>query len=145
VLANYVEGGIIQGIMRSRVKGGFIVDVGVEAFLPGSQVDFSIARPGEDLPVDALDFKIIKINRDRRNIVLSRRELMEDRRREQKKHLLTEIKIGQVRRGVVKNITDFGAFVDLNGMDGLLHITDMSWGRINHPSEVVQVGRKSKS
>lgn len=142
VLANYVEGGIIQGIMRSRVKGGFIVDVGVEAFLPGSQVDFSIARPGEDLPVDALDFKIIKINRDRRNIVLSRRELMEDRRREQKKHLLTEIQVGQVRRGVVKNITDFGAFVDLSGMDGLLHITDMSWGRVNHPSEVVQVGKE---
>ena len=142
VLANYVEGGVIQGVMRSRVKGGFIVDVGVEAFLPGSQVDFSIARPGEDLPVDPLDFKIIKINRDRRNIVLSRRELMEDRRREQKKLLLTEIQVGQVRRGVVKNITDFGAFVDLSGMDGLLHITDMSWGRVNHPSEVVQVGQE---
>jgi small subunit ribosomal protein S1 len=142
VLANYVEGSIITGIIRGRVKGGMIVDVGVEAFLPGSQVDMMQARGGDDYGDRELEFKIIKINRERRNIVVSRRELMEERRREQKKELLSEIKIGETRRGVVKNITDFGAFVDLNGMDGLLHITDMSWGRINHPSEVVKVGQE---
>ncbi len=142
VLADYVEGGIIKGVVKSRVKGGMIVDVGVDAFLPGSQVDVVPYRGNDDLSNEPLDFKIIKIIRERRNIVLSRRELIEDRRREQKKHLLTEIQIGQVRRGVVKNITDFGAFVDLQGMDGLLHITDMSWGRVNHPSEVVKVGQE---
>ena len=142
VLADYVEGGIIKGFIKSRVKGGMIVDVGVDAFLPGSQVDVMPYRGAEDIPAEAMDFKIIKINRERRNIVLSRRELIEDRRREQKKVLLSEIQIGQTRRGVVKNITDFGAFVDLNGMDGLLHITDMSWGRVTHPSEVVKVGQE---
>jgi small subunit ribosomal protein S1 len=99
-------------------------------------------RNPDDLINKKLDFKILKINKDRRNIVLSRRELLEERRRDQKKKLLSEIQIGQVRRGVIKNITDFGAFVDLNGMDGLLHITDMSWGRINHPSEMVAVGQE---
>lgn len=142
VLANYVEGSIIKGTIKGRVKGGMIVDVGVDAFLPGSQVDMSAGRGGEEPSDRELDFKIIKINRERRNIVVSRRELVEERRREQKKELLSEIKIGEVRRGVVKNITDFGAFVDLNGMDGLLHITDMSWGRVNHPSEVVKVGQE---
>lgn len=142
VLANYVEGGTIKGSIKGRVKGGLIVDVGVDAFLPGSQVDVIPVRAVEEYMDRELDFKIIKINRDRRNIVVSRRELIEDRRREQKKHLLTEIQIGQVRTGIIKNITDFGAFVDLNGMDGLLHITDMSWGRVNHPSEVVKVGQE---
>lgn len=144
VLENYVEGGLIKGTVRGRVKGGLIVDVGVEAFLPGSQVDVIPTRgnTGDDLMDKEMDFKIIKINRERRNIVVSRRELLEERRREQKKHLLGEIQIGQVRMGVVKNITDFGAFVDLQGMDGLLHITDMSWGRVNHPSEVVKVGQE---
>jgi small subunit ribosomal protein S1 len=142
VLANYVEGSIITGTIKGRVKGGMIVDVGVDAFLPGSQLDLMPARGGEDMMDRELDFKIIKINRERRNIVVSRRELMEERRREQKKELLSEIKIGETRHGVVKNITDFGAFIDLNGMDGLLHITDMSWGRVNHPSEVVKVGQE---
>ncbi len=142
VLANYVEGSTIVGTIKGRVKGGMIVDVGVDAFLPGSQVDVMPMRGGDDLMERELEFKIIKINRERRNIVVSRRELMEERRREQKKVLLSDIKIGEMRRGVVKNITDFGAFVDLNGMDGLLHITDMSWGRINHPSEVVKVGQE---
>jgi small subunit ribosomal protein S1 len=142
VLANYVEGSTIMGTIKGRVKGGMIVDVGVDAFLPGSQVDVMPMRGGDDLMERELEFKIIKINRERRNIVVSRRELMEERRREQKKLLLSDIKIGEMRRGVVKNITDFGAFVDLNGMDGLLHITDMSWGRINHPSEVVKVGQE---
>ncbi|HMO49910.1 MAG TPA: 30S ribosomal protein S1 [Kiritimatiellia bacterium] len=142
VLANFVEGSIITGTIKGRVKGGMIVDVGVDAFLPGSQVDMMSGRGSDDVSERELEFKIIKINRERRNIVVSRRELLEERRREQKKELLSEIKIGETRRGVVKNITDFGAFVDLNGMDGLLHITDMSWGRVNHPSEVVKVGQE---
>ncbi len=142
VLANYVEGGTIKGAVKGRVKGGLIVDVGVDAFLPGSQLDVVPVRNPEDYYDRELEFKIIKINRDRRNIVVSRRELLEDKRREQKKTLMGEIQIGQVRHGAVKNITDFGAFVDLNGMDGLLHITDMSWGRVNHPSEVVKVGQE---
>lgn len=142
VLANYVEGGTIKGEVKGRVKGGLIVDVGVDAFLPGSQLDVVPVRSPEEYYNRELEFKIIKINRDRRNIVVSRRELLEDRRREQKKSLMGEIQIGQIRHGVVKNITDFGAFVDLNGMDGLLHITDMSWGRVTRPSEVVKVGQE---
>jgi small subunit ribosomal protein S1 len=141
VLETYKEGSIVNGDIRSRVKGGFIVDVGgVESFLPGSQVDVTPVHDPDALVGKTLEFKIIKINDDRRNIVLSRRELMEDRRRDRKRELLTEIKVGQVRKGSVKNITDFGVFVDLDGMDGLLHITDMSWGRINHPTELVKVG-----
>jgi small subunit ribosomal protein S1 len=114
----------------------------VDAFLPGSQIDVVPARNLDDFLGQTLECKVIKINNERRNIVLSRRDLIEETRREQKKKLLLEIQPGQTHRGVVKNITDFGAFVDLNGMDGLLHITDMSWGRINHPSEVVQVGQE---
>ena len=141
VLETHKEGSIVNGDVRSRVKGGFIVDVGgVESFLPGSQVDVTPVHDPDALVGKTLEFKIIKINDDRRNIVLSRRELMEDRRRDRKRELLTEIKVGQVRKGSVKNITDFGVFVDLDGMDGLLHITDMSWGRINHPTELVKVG-----
>ncbi|MBU0677469.1 MAG: 30S ribosomal protein S1 [Verrucomicrobia bacterium] len=142
VLAEFNEGDTIKGEMRGRVKGGFIVDVGgVDAFLPGSQVDVVPVRNHDEYMNAPLDFKILKINQDRRNIVLSRRELLEDQRKEQKKVLLAEIQKGQVRKGFVKNITDFGAFIDLNGMDGLLHITDMSWGRINHPSEMLRVGQ----
>ena len=140
VLETCEEGGLIQGIPRSRVKGGFIVDIGVDAFLPGSQADVVPVRNPDELLNRELDFKILKINKERRNIVLSRRELMEEKRRAQKMKLLSEIQAGQLRTGRVKNITDFGAFVDLSGMDGLLHITDMSWGRINHPSEIVSVG-----
>ena len=141
VLETYKEGSIVNGEIRSRVKGGFIVDVGgVESFLPGSQVDVTPVHDPDGLVGKTVEFKIIKINDDRRNIVLSRRELLEDRRRDRKRELLTEIKVGQVRKGQVKNITDFGVFVDLDGMDGLLHITDMSWGRLNHPSEMAKVG-----
>ncbi len=143
VLETYKEGSIVNGNVHSRVKGGFIVDVGgIESFLPGSQVDVSPVHDPDALVGKVLEFKIIKINDDRRNIVLSRRELMEDRRRDRKRELLTEIKVGQVRKGMIKNITDFGVFVDLDGMDGLLHITDMSWGRINHPTEMVKVGEE---
>lgn len=142
VLSQFVEGGIIEGRVVGKVKGGLVVDVGVEAFLPGSQIDTAPVKNLDDYLGKTFEFKVIKINKDRRNIVVSRRELLEDVRRSQRRHLLEEIKVGQTRRGVVKNITDFGAFIDLNGMDGLLHITDMSWGRINHPSELLQVGNE---
>jgi small subunit ribosomal protein S1 len=135
------QGSVIEGVIQSRVKGGFIVDMGgVDAFLPGSQVDVAPVRDIERLMGNTFEFKIVKINPDRRNIVLSRRELIEEQLRAKKKVLLAEISIGQLRKGRVTNITDFGAFVDLDGMHGLLHITDMSWGRINHPSEVVKIG-----
>jgi small subunit ribosomal protein S1 len=141
VLETCAEGGSIQGCIKSRVKGGMVVDVGVDAFLPGSQLDVIPVRNPEDYMGRDLEFKILKINKERRNIVLSRRELLEDMRRDQKKELMEEIQPGQIRKGVVKNITDFGAFIDLTGMDGLLHITDMSWGRIDHPSRMVSVGQ----
>ena len=142
VLTNCEEGSVIEGEVRVKVKGGLVIDVGVDAFLPSSQIDVIPVRNLDDYIGQTLECKIIKINKERRNIVLSRRDLIEEKRKEQKKALLAEIQPGQIRTGVVKNITDFGAFVDLNGMDGLLHITDMSWGRINHPSEVVQVGQE---
>jgi len=141
IVTNCAEGSVIKGIIRQRVKGGVIVDVGgVDAFLPGSQVDIGPVRSLESYIGQEGDFKIIKINSDRRNIVVSRRELLEAVRAEQRAALLTELRPNETRRGVVKNITDFGAFVDLNGIDGLLHITDMSWGRIAHPSEMLKVG-----
>jgi len=143
VTASCEEGKVVNGVVKGKVKGGLLVDVGgVDAFLPGSQIDVVPARNLDDFLGQTLECKVIKINKERRNIVLSRRDLIEEQRRGQKKKLLTEIQPGQTRKGIVKNITDFGAFVDLNGMDGLLHITDMSWGRINHPSEVVQVGQE---
>lgn len=141
VLSTSEEGCVIEGEIKARVKGGLIVDVnGVKAFLPGSQIDVTPVRNVDEYIGKRFEFKVMKINRDRRNIVLSRRDLIEQRRREKKKQLLTEIKIGQTRPGVVKNITDFGAFIDLGGLDGLLHITDMSWGRVSHPSKMVRVG-----
>ncbi len=140
VVSEHGENSIIRGVVKARVKGGLIVDIGVDAFLPGSQVDVVPVRNPDDYIGNEYDFKLLKINTERRNIVLSRRELLEDQRRTQKKELLQEIQVGQRRTGIVKNITDFGAFVDLNGMDGLLHITDMSWGRINHPSEMLSIG-----
>jgi small subunit ribosomal protein S1 len=142
VLVSCEEGAIVTGLVKGKVKGGLLVDVGVDAFLPGSQIDVVPVRNLDEFLGQSLECKVIKINKERRNIVLSRRDLIEEMRRGQKKKLLAEIQPGQSRMGVVKNITDFGAFVDLNGMDGLLHITDMSWGRINHPSEVVQVGQQ---
>jgi len=143
VLETYKENSIVEGQIRARVRGGMIVDVGgVESFLPGSQVDISPVQDPDALVGRTLEFKIIKINDERRNMVLSRRELLEDRRRDKKRELLADIKVGQVRKGMIKNITDFGVFVDLDGMDGLLHITDMSWGRLNHPSEMVKTGQE---
>lgn len=142
ILENYNEGDVIEGIVRSRVKGGLIVDVGVDAFLPGSQIDLVPVRNPDDLLGNSYNFKVIKINLERRNIVVSRRELLEEERRAQKQQLLSEITQGEMRTGLVKNITDFGAFIDLSGLDGLLHITDMTWGRINHPSELVTIGQE---
>lgn len=142
VLDHSQEGSVIKGIIKTRVKGGMIVDVGVDAFLPGSQIDVIPVRVPDEYIGKEFEFKVLKINQDRRNIVVSRRELLEEQRHEQKRQLLQEIQVGQVRKGLVKNITDFGAFVDLTGMDGLLHITDMSWGRINHPSEMLNVGQE---
>jgi small subunit ribosomal protein S1 len=134
------EGSIVEGTITRAIKGGFIVDIGADAFLPGSQVDVVPVRNLDDYIGRTLQIKIIKINKERKNIVVSRREIIEESRREQKLKLLGEIKVGQLRKGTVKNITDFGAFVDLDGIDGLLHVTDMSWGRINHPTEMVKVG-----
>lgn len=134
------EGSLVEGTITRAIKGGFIVDIGADAFLPGSQVDVVPVRNLDDYIGRTLQVKILKINKERKNIVVSRREIIEETRREQKLKLLGEIKIGQLRKGTVKNITDFGAFVDLDGIDGLLHVTDMSWGRINHPNEMVKVG-----
>ena len=136
------EGSIVEGVIRSAVKGGFIVDVGVEAFLPGSQLDVLPVRNPEEHVGKTYEFRILKINLDRKNIVVSRRDLIEESKRESRRKVLSEIQVGQLRPGVVKNITDFGAFVDLDGIDGLLHITDMTWGRINHPSEQLKIGDK---
>ena len=134
------EGSLVEGTIKSVVKGGFIVDVGVDAFLPGSQLDVAPVRNPDEHIGKTYEFRILKINLDRKKIVVSRRELIEESRRESRRKVLAEIQVGQVRKGQVKNITDFGAFVDLDGIDGLLHVTDMTWGRINHPSEMLKVG-----
>jgi small subunit ribosomal protein S1 len=136
------EGGRITGKVKSIVKGGLVVNVGVEAFLPASQIDIITPRNLTEFVGNSYEFKVVKINQERQNIVLSRRELIEQERFEKRAHLLAEMVPGDIRKGTVKNITDFGAFIDLNGIDGLLHITDMSWGRIGHPSEVLKVGQE---
>src|SRR5215471_14802885 len=136
------EGGTITGKVKAVVKGGLLVNIGVEAFLPASQIDIS---PPKNLNVyvgNPYEFKVVKINQERQNIVLSRRELIEQERNEKRAALLAEMVPGDIRKGTVKNITDFGAFIDLNGLDGLLHITDMSWGRLSHPSEILKVGQE---
>jgi len=135
------EGGTIAGKVKAIVKGGLIVNIGVEAFLPNSQVDVGMVRNLAQYVGNTYQFKVVKINQERQNIVLSRRELLEQERMERRQKLLAEMTPGDIRKGTVKNITDFGAFIDLNGIDGLLHITDMSWGRIGHPSEMVKVGQ----
>ena len=134
--------GLIKGKVKSVVKGGLIVNIGVEAFLPGSQIDIVPPKDLQQFVGNTYDFKIVKINDDRKNVVLSRRELIEQERSEKRQRFLDTIKIGSTVKGVVKNLTDFGAFIDLDGMDGLLHITDMSWGRLGHPSEMVKVGQE---
>jgi small subunit ribosomal protein S1 len=136
------EGGTIAGKVKSVVKGGLLVNIGVEAFLPASQIDIIPPRNLQGYVGNTYDFKVVKINQERQNIVLSRRELIEQERAERRAKLLSEMMPGDIRKGTVKNITDFGAFIDLNGLDGLLHITDMSWGRIGHPSEMLKVGQE---
>jgi small subunit ribosomal protein S1 len=135
------EGGTISGKVKGVVKGGLLVNIGVEAFLPASQIDVMTPKNLAQYLGNTYDFKVVKINQERQNIVLSRRELIEQERVERRQKLLSEMTPGDIRKGTVKNITDFGAFIDLNGIDGLLHITDMSWGRIGHPSELLKVGQ----
>ncbi len=135
------EGGTISGKVKAIVKGGLLVNIGVEAFLPASQIDIVPPRNLTPYVGNTYEFKVVKINQDRQNIVLSRRELIEQERYDKRSKLLSEMTPGDIRKGTVKNLTDFGAFIDLNGIDGLLHITDMSWGRIGHPSEILKVGQ----
>lgn len=143
VLAQYTEGCVVNGTIRSQVRGGLLVDIdGVEAFLPGSQVDVMSVRDLAPYIGQTFDFKVIKISNERKNIIVSRRELIEGTMAEKKAALLASLQKGEIRKGRVKNITDFGAFIDLDGIDGLLHITDMSWGRIKHPSEMLKVGQE---
>ena len=137
----YEDGGLVKGKVKSVVKGGLMVNVGVEAFLPGSQVDIIPPKDLTEYVGKVFEFKIVKVNDERKNIVLSRREVIEAERAELRQQFLQTVTVGDKVEGLVKNITDFGAFVDLQGMDGLLHITDMSWGRISHPSEMVHIGQ----
>jgi small subunit ribosomal protein S1 len=139
VFSKVKEGDVVTGPVTRKIKGGLLVNIGVNVFLPASQVD--IRRP-QDIGAyigKTVECKILKIDEARRNIVVSRRQLLEDQREALKKQLLSEIEVGQIRKGIVKNIAEFGAFVDLGGIDGLLHITDMSWGRISNPRDVVQI------
>ncbi len=138
----FLAGGLVKGKVKSVVKGGLMVNVGVEAFLPGSQIDIIPPRDLNEYVGKVYEFKIVKVNDERKNIVLSRREVIEAERAEQRQKFLDGVTPGDKVEGIVKNITDFGVFVDLNGMDGLLHITDMTWGRLNHPSEMVAIGQK---
>jgi small subunit ribosomal protein S1 len=138
----YSEDGTIEGKIIAKVKGGLAVDIGVQAFLPGSQVDLRPVRNLESLIGHNFPFKVLKYNKKRRNVVLSRRALLEKEREQMKSHTLATLEDSKVVEGIVKNITDYGVFVDLGGIDGLLHITDMSWGRVGHPSEMFQIGDK---
>ncbi|MBI4845283.1 MAG: 30S ribosomal protein S1 [Candidatus Omnitrophica bacterium] len=140
IVNNYKEGDTIEGRISRKVKGGLMVDIGLDAFLPASQVSLRGAQNIDQYVGNTYKFMIVKVNKPRKNIVLSRRELLFKEREENKERLLKEIAVGQIRSGIVKNIADFGVFIDLGGVDGLLHITDMSWGRISHPSEMVAIG-----
>jgi small subunit ribosomal protein S1 len=140
----YNDDGIIEGKVISKVKGGLAVDIGIQAFLPGSQVDLRPVRNLDSLIGNAYPFKILKYNKKRRNVVLSRRVILEQERESLKSETLAGLEDSKIVEGIVKNITDYGVFVDLGGIDGLLHITDMSWGRVGHPSEMCQVGDEIK-
>jgi small subunit ribosomal protein S1 len=142
VMETVKEGDVVSGMVTRKIKGGLLVDIGVNVFLPASQVD--IRRPADigDYIGRSIQCLVLKIDEARRNIVVSRRSLIETERATKKAKLLAELEIGQLRKGVVKNIAEFGAFVDLGGIDGLLHITDMSWGRIGHPSEMVHIDQE---
>lgn len=140
ITKSFDEGRVVEGKVCERIKGGLSVDIGVKAFLPGSQVDLRPIRNLESLIGQTIRTKIIKLNRRRGNIVLSRRSILEEERETARQETLAHLEEGKVIKGVVKNITDYGVFVDLGGIDGLLHITDISWGRVNHPSELFQIG-----
>ena len=139
IIATHAEGDVVTGTAVRKIKGGLLVNIGVNVFLPASQVDIRRPRDIAEYIGREIECVILKIDESRRNIVVSRRKLIEDKRQKMKEELLSEIEERQIRRGTVKNIADFGAFVDLGGIDGLLHITDMSWGRISHPSEKVKI------
>jgi small subunit ribosomal protein S1 len=141
----YEDQETVEGRLIRRIKGGVVVDLfGVDAFLPGSQIDLRQIPDMDAIIGQTFKFRVIKVNKARRNIVVSRRVILEEDRSAMREKILAELEKGQVREGTVKNITDFGAFIDLGGVDGLLHITDMSWGRVNHPSEIVAIGDKLK-
>jgi len=143
ILDRYVEGCVVTGTIKSAVRGGLLVQIDdVEAFLPGSQVEVTPVKELEPYVGQTFDFKVIKISNERRNLIVSRRELIEGTMAEKKAELLASLQKGEIKKGRVKNITDFGAFIDLDGLDGLLHITDMSWGRVKHPSEILKVGQE---
>jgi len=142
ILTKFPEGSIATGRVKAKVKGGLIISIGVDAFIPASHVDIQPPKNLDQYVGQTYDFKVIKIDQLRKNVVLSRRELIEQQRGDKRRLLLESIQPGQVRKGIVKNITDFGAFIDLDGMDGLLHITDMSWGRIAHPADVLKQGEE---
>jgi small subunit ribosomal protein S1 len=141
-LAACDDGKPVKGIIRRKVKGGLMVDIGIEAFLPASQLSLQNTKNIDDFIGQEIEVKVIKVNHERKNVVVSRRELLDEERSLKRRSFLDQVKVGDVRKGVVKNITDFGAFVDLAGIDGLLHLTDMRWGRINHPSEILEVGKE---
>jgi small subunit ribosomal protein S1 len=142
MMSSVSEGQVVSGTVTRKIKGGLLVDIGVNVFLPASQVD--IRRPNDiaDFIGRTVQCEVLKIDESRRNIVVSRRSLIEKQRESDREHLMSELEVGQIRKGVVKNIADFGAFVDLGGIDGLLHITDMSWERIGHPSEMVAIDQE---
>jgi small subunit ribosomal protein S1 len=142
VLGNHNEGDRVKGRVVRKIKGGLLVDIGVPVFLPASQVDIRRTADVNDYVGQEIEAEIIKIDPERKNIVVSRRRVIEDVRKQVREELVRDLEVGDLRRGVVKNITDFGAFIDLGGVDGLLHITDMSWGRVNHPSEIVALNQE---
>jgi len=142
VLRDKNEGDRVSGAVTRKIKGGLLVDIGVPVFLPASQIDLRRASDVGEYIGKEIEAEIIKIDADRKNIVVSRRKVLEEERRKNRENLVKELQVGELREGVVKNITDFGAFIDLGGLDGLLHITDMSWGRVNHPSEIVAINQR---
>lgn len=143
LLVIFKENKVVKGVVNNRVRGGFTVDIGlVKAFLPGSLVDVKPVKDNIDLEGKELEFKVIKVDQKRNNVVVSRRSVLEQDNSEERKALIESLEEGQIIKGVVKNLVDYGAFVDLGGLDGLLHITDMAWKRVKHPSEVVSVGQE---
>ncbi len=142
ILKLSAAGKTVQGLVKGIVKGGLMVDVGVEAFLPSSQIDINPPKNLREFLGQTLECRIVKLNEDRKNVVLSRRELIEEERNEKRSKLLSHLDKGAKVKGRVKNLTEFGAFVDLDGLDGLLHVTDMTWGRLGHPSEMLQTGQE---